>query len=103
MDNTCKRAYSYYTMFRHSINKPINGILCYTVTSQERKETRKPVNTSRNQSKNVAVYSMIENIHSHLPPMYSPTETHPHITTYTNLSYCLFYTMLAQIQVCKSL
>lgn len=84
MDNTCKRAYSYYTMFRHSINKPIHGILCYAVTSQDRKETRKPVNASRNQSKNVAVYSMIQNIQAHVPPMYTPTETNPHVNPFSN-------------------
>ena len=69
-------------------------VLC---CNQSRKETRKPVNASRNQSKNVAVYSMIQNIQAHLPPMYSPNEPTPHVNTHTNLFNYLFMFMLACI------
>ena len=49
IENTCKRAYSYYTMFRHSINRLIQAntrhiVLC---CNQSRKERDKKTSQAR--------------------------------------------------------
>lgn len=83
-------------MFRHFLNTERQGkdkerqdTPCSAVTSQD----KKPVNASRNQSKNVAVYSMIQNIQAHLPPMYSPNEPTPHVNAFSNTIFSYYVSL----------